>query len=1034
MLNMINLRHHNFGFGLAIVLNSWLSPLTAQVSQQWVSQFNHPTQIPLTGEEPARSFCDNTGNIIIGGNDGRNIFLMKTDSSGTILWKSTYNGSSNSNGDYLDDMVVDSNGYIYFTGKAQTIAGAMDIVVAKYDPSGNPVWLRTHLLLTGNNSDRGKAIYVDQNGNVFVTGFMTGSSGTDMATLKYDTNGNLLWSVTYTYPGIETGNDICNDLLGNVYVAGTIGNTGILISYDPMGNLRWSRNTGAAFSVACIDTNTIIVSGDTAVNTTDVYIKRLDHNGNVLWTDFYPGNGTDVDNFHSMAVSPSGGINILLRNSTSSNNPLGLTVIRYDFNGGQQWVAINNNPSDYPYSLALDANYDAIVAARTIISGTDWDYVTKKYNGISGSMLWSQPFTFSPNYSDIPTSLAIDNTNHIYTLGIALPATGDLDLGIIKYTSAGTMMWNQTYGDVLNKADILNDAVSDSIGNIYITGHCFLTSSSFQSDILTLKYDSSGILQWYRTFGSPYNTIEKGNAITLDPNGNCYVTGTNKTDSLGTGYDMVILKYDPSGTLLWSQNFSGPQNFADKGSDIVCDQAGNAYVAGSSYYSSLAASDFILLKYGPSGNLIWLDTISSSGNYNDEALLVELDSAGNIYTAGFITTLSTDRDLILCKYDSSGNVLFTTTFTATGSSSEIPTDILVTANGTAYISGTYAFSGDMLTMKINSLGSVQWFRTFSGSGFYDYAWGIAADSSENVYVTGMLSDGTLSDLATLKYDSAGNTEWSNVFSLGNTNESGRDIFYYQGKVFVTGSCVRPGSNQDFVTLIYDTGGNYIDTLFFDDGFNTNEAASRILSTGDGSCYVCGTGNVDDGSDVFVLRYSLCNNPVTAQSIISGPTTICTGPNNYTYSVSAIPNAAYYSWTVPSGATILFGQGTSSITVNFSIPTVGIISVLAGNGCSAGSLSDTVVNVNLCVGQNEPSMGIENTIVYPNPVDNGTLTIQAESEIKWVTMYNSIGARLLDFQTGFLKAEVDISTYPAGIYFLKVTLESGQQTVEKIVKN
>ena len=105
-------------------------------------------------------------------------------------------------------------------------------------------------------------------------------------------------------------------------------------------------------------------------------------------------------------------------------------------------------------------------------------------------------------------------------------------------------------------------------------------------------------------------------------------------------------------------------------------------------------------------------------------------------------------------------------------------------------------------------------------------------------------------------------------------------------------------------------------------------------------------------DVFVQGNNLCGDgplspafpvivnplPATAGSV-SGSPSVCQGSVNEIYSVPSIPNALNYVWSVPAGATIVSGQNTNSISVNFGMTAQsGIISVYGTNACGNGTTS------------------------------------------------------------------------------------------------
>ncbi|WP_196216517.1 hypothetical protein, partial [Flavobacterium sp. LC2016-01] len=88
-----------------------------------------------------------------------------------------------------------------------------------------------------------------------------------------------------------------------------------------------------------------------------------------------------------------------------------------------------------------------------------------------------------------------------------------------------------------------------------------------------------------------------------------------------------------------------------------------------------------------------------------------------------------------------------------------------------------------------------------------------------------------------------------------------------------------------------------------------------------------------------------NYPVTvsplpgAATAVSGPATVCQGQSGVAYTVTAIANAAGYTWTLPSGATIASGSNTNSITVNYSASAAtGNITVRGTNTCGNGTVS------------------------------------------------------------------------------------------------
>lgn len=109
--------------------------------------------------------------------------------------------------------------------------------------------------------------------------------------------------------------------------------------------------------------------------------------------------------------------------------------------------------------------------------------------------------------------------------------------------------------------------------------------------------------------------------------------------------------------------------------------------------------------------------------------------------------------------------------------------------------------------------------------------------------------------------------------------------------------------------------------------------------------VCVTANNSCGSSApTCLAVTIVAGPPAAPGPISGPTAVCSNQTGTVYSISAVANASGYAWTVPAGATITAGQGTTSITVSWGT-TGGNVCVTAFNGCGSSPSTCLAVTVN-----------------------------------------------------------------------------------------
>jgi hypothetical protein len=121
-------------------------------------------------------------------------------------------------------------------------------------------------------------------------------------------------------------------------------------------------------------------------------------------------------------------------------------------------------------------------------------------------------------------------------------------------------------------------------------------------------------------------------------------------------------------------------------------------------------------------------------------------------------------------------------------------------------------------------------------------------------------------------------------------------------------------------------------------YGTNALSGNIFVYGNNLC----------GNGAASPPFAVTVNPLPAAAgNITGPASVCQGATDVVYTVPAIADASSYTWTVPTGATIMSGGNTNSITVDFSPAAVsGNITVFGTNSCGNGMVSpDFPVTVN-----------------------------------------------------------------------------------------
>lgn len=276
----------------------------------------------------------------------------------------------------------------------------------------------------------------------------------------------------------------------------------------------------------------------------------------------------------------------------------------------------------------------------------------------------------------------------------------------------------------------------------------------------TLK--RSLVEDWSMTWNKGDN--EQGQGIAVDEStGDIYVTGNN-----GTGdTDVILIKYNSNGDQQWNVTWDDGRD--EYGYDVAVDSQGYVYVAGANG-TTYPTFDVLLLKFNSSGDQEWFRTWDS-GDY-DAGWALKIDNSNNIYIAG--QTKATEGDLLLLKYDSSGIYKWNSTFG--GANGQHGYDLALDSSNNIYVAGLNTTTNqDLLLVKFDSSGFHVWNRTWGGPDD-DYGWGVIFDKENSIFITGWTkSFGALNkDMVVVKYDTAGYWQWNRTWGTSFDDE-GRSI-------------------------------------------------------------------------------------------------------------------------------------------------------------------------------------------------------------------------------------------------------------------
>ena len=362
--------------------------------------------------------------------------------------------------------------------------------------------------------------------------------------------------------------------------------------------------------------------------------------------------------------------------------------------------------------------------------------------------------------------------------------------------------WARTVSAGTNDSTFISVAV-DSSGNTYAAGNIYgigtydfgngktAQGMSSGSNLVLVKYNSSGIAQWAKTIVAG-TSDSSFSSVTVDSSGNIYaagyIKGTGSYDfgngktAQGTsgGSNIVLVKYDYTGTAQKAITVTSGTSDSSY-SSVAVDSSGNIYAAGAIFGTgtynfgngktatgTIGANNIVLVKYNSSGDAQWANTTAGSNTSN--FISVTTDSSGNIYAAGHIMgngtydfgngktttgTFAAGANILLVKYSSSGVAQWANTVTA-GSNTSIFNSITTDTSGNIYAAGiingtgTYNFGNgktvtgpsasiNILLVKYNTSGIAQWANTVTGGSSNSFFSSLTLDSTGNIYAAGAIT-------------------------------------------------------------------------------------------------------------------------------------------------------------------------------------------------------------------------------------------------------------------------------------------------------
>jgi uncharacterized delta-60 repeat protein len=688
------------------------------------------------------------------------------------------------------DMELDGAENVYVGGLWE-IAGAFSrYLTAKFSSAGEQLWARG--FSTNDSAASAAAIAVDVAGNAYTVGDAVISNGVrGVVTVKYDPDGNRLWTRQFVLPGhtlIEQ--DITLSVGGNIYVAASF-----------IANLSSQRSL-------------VTVGYDT--------------NGVQLWSATHALAGSDWSGECKVAAHSDAEV-YAVSHAFDSSTGRDVIAVKYNAAGTEVWnrrVAVLGDQR--LAGLKIDSAGDPVVVAHSIGSSTNNGFFTVKLRSTDGETLWRRAFSRLQYENDQPFSLEVDDARNIYVTGKSYVGNyydeygnyhQDEDVLTLKYSPAGELLWVATYGAPAGNEDVGRAIAWDGFEGLYITG---MTEGQYGNEgWLTLRYDTDGNRYWSDIYNGPYGGQDYGVAVRARST-NAYVVGLTVSD----GYERVgLIKYTDTGTTEVPRITTAPQS--------------QTAIAGNNVTLSVVATGPGQLRYqwyhngspiiGATGSSVLLPQVetTNAGNYSVEIS----NAAGVVVSPNALLKIVIPARIVLGPEDqcvvAGSQVQFRALVEGDGevginwyfNGAPIPANYyyLTITNATAANAGVYTVVVTNLygsatasaRLTISPQAALAWSARYNNTNnSHDQPEAAVVNSQGNTYILGNNGRGSV----LLKYESTGALAWErwNVRTSYIMFATTELALAPDGAVYVAGWVQGPMENEHLLTLVkYSSNGDQL---------------------------------------------------------------------------------------------------------------------------------------------------------------------------------------------------------------------------------
>ncbi len=349
-------------------------------------------------------------------------------------------------------------------------------------------------------------------------------------------------------------------------------------------------------------------------------------------------------------------------------------------------------------------------------------------------------------------SLTIGADGAIYMAGHAFDQldgqtnSGKSDAFITRYNPDGTKAWTKLLGGA--EHDIASGLTTGADGAIYMAGYTNSNldgqTNSGSNDAFISRFNADGTKVWTKLLGG--SGSDSALSLTTGADGAVYVAGqtsSNLNSQVNSGgSDAFITRYNPNGTLSWTQLLGG--SGYDQATSLTTGADGAIYMAGKT--SSGAGDSFFIARYKPDGTKVWTQLMGASAN--DVLFSLTTGADGAIYMAGHTygnldaQTNSGESDAFITRYNPDGTKVWTKL--SGGGGSDFASSLTAGADGAIYMAGdtsgnlegqTNGGESNAYIARYNPDGTKAWTKLLNGTG-RDYPYSLTTGADGAIYMAG----------------------------------------------------------------------------------------------------------------------------------------------------------------------------------------------------------------------------------------------------------------------------------------------------------